>query len=137
MANKNDERILELKKQIEAKKEKLGKISRFTAVTNCSIELDGVRHNLNVLEKDKLLFLLVKLNGYLLSAKQLKLDTEVVISGYKLDEWMTDVSAKLDILSKRDEERVLAVMEAKLSKMLSDEKQVELELNEIASLLED
>ena len=39
--------------------------------------------------------------------------------------------------SKKDEEKALATMEAKLSKMLSDEKQVELELDEIASLLED
>jgi hypothetical protein len=137
MANKNDERILQLREQIKAKKEKIGKVGRFTAVTNCSLELDGVRINLNVLDKEKLLQLLVKLNSYFLSAKAVGVETQVEYSGYKLDEWITDVSAKLSILNKKDEERQLSVMEAKLEKMLSDEKQVELELDSIADMLKD
>lgn len=135
MANKNDERILELRKQIKNKKEKLGKVNRFTPITNCSLELDGIRFNLNVLNKEQLLQLLVKLNSYLLSAKQLNADTIVNYSGYKLDEWIMDVDSKLNIISKKEEEKELAVLETKLDKMLSDEKQVELELDEITNFL--
>ena len=40
----NDSRILILKKQIESKKEQLSKSTRFSPVTNCSIELDGIRY---------------------------------------------------------------------------------------------
>lgn len=136
MANRNDERILEFKKQIAEKKEKLGKIGRFTSVTNLVLQLDGVTHNLNVLgnDKEKLQHLLIKLMTYVISARTLKLQ-DVLYSGYTLDDWITDISAKLDMLSKKDEEKSLAEMEAKLSKMLSDEKQVELELDEIANLL--
>jgi len=136
MANKNDERILKLREQIQAKKDKIGKIGRFTAVTNCSIELDGARFNLNVLDKDSLTKLLVKLNSYLISARELEV-TEIQYSGYTLEDWITDVKAKLNILSKKDEERALSLMEAKLEKMLSDEKQVELELDAIADLLKE
>lgn len=134
MANKNDDRILALKKQIQEKKDKLGKIGRFVPVTNCTVELDGARYNLNVLDKERLVLLAVKLNIYIMSANELKF-AEVKLCGYTLQEWLTDVTSKLDILSKKDEERALSVMEAKLAKMLSDEKQVELELDEIASLL--
>jgi hypothetical protein len=133
MANKNDERILLLKEQIQAKKDKLGKITRFTPVTNCSLELDGVRFNLNVLDQDKLIQLAVKINAYIMSAKDLGYTFK--IGTYTLEEWLTDIKAKLDILSKKDEEKSLTAMEAKLAKMLSDEKQVELELDEIADLL--
>jgi hypothetical protein len=138
MTNKNDEKILVLKKQIADKKEKLGKIGKFTAVTNLVLNLDGATHNLNVLgsDKEKLQHLLIKLTSYLISARALKLE-EVLYGGYTLDEWITDVTGKLDFLSKKDEERKLAVMEAKLSKMLSDEKQIELELEEMASFLND
>ncbi|MGV4321182.1 hypothetical protein [Bacillus mojavensis] len=135
MTNTNDQRILKLKKQIEVKKEKLGKTSRFTPVTNCSLEVDGVRFNINVLDKEKLIMLAVKLNSYLLSAKDLGYEDQFIISGYKVEDWLTDIKSRLDILSKKDEERSLKVMEDKLAKLLSEDKKVELEIDEIESLL--
>lgn len=135
MANKNDERILELRKQIQEKKDKLGKIGRFTAITNCIVEIDGKNINLNVLDKEKLIALAVKLNAYLMSAKALGLAEQYKISNNSVSDWITDIMGKLDILNKKDEEKSLSLMEAKLEKMLSDEKQVELELDAIADLL--
>jgi hypothetical protein len=136
MANKNDDRILLMRKQIAEKKEKIGKIGRFVAVTNLVLNLDGVTHNLNVLgsDKEKLQHLLIKLNSYLISAKALKLE-EVLYGGYTLEDWITDINGKLDFLSKKEEEKKLSVMEAKLAKMLSDEKQIELELDEMMASL--
>lgn len=135
MTNTNDQRILKLKKQIEVKKEKLGKTSRFAPVTNCSLEVDGVRFNINVLDKEKLIMLAVKLNSYLLSAKDLGYENQFIISGYKVEDWLTDIQSRLDILSKKDEERSLKAMEDKLAKLLSEDKKVELEIDEIESLL--
>ncbi|MFS0905660.1 hypothetical protein AB3N02_21690 [Priestia aryabhattai] len=133
----NDERILELKKQIEAKKEKLGKVSRFIPVTNCSIEFDGKRHNLHALQHEDLISLLVKLNMHLISAKGLGLEETYKISNYLVSEWMVDINARIDILSKKDEERKLKLMENKLVELLSEKKKVELEIDEIESLLKD
>jgi hypothetical protein len=135
MANKNDEKILQLKAQIVDKKEKLGKIGKFIPSTNLSIELDGARFNINVLNKDQLIHLMVKLNSLFISAKQLNIADKYEISGFNVEDWIGDIQLRLNILSKKDEERSLAQLEAKLSKMLSDEKQIELELDEIASLL--
>jgi hypothetical protein len=135
MSNTNDQRILTLKKQIEIKKEKLGKSTRFTPVTNCSIELDGVRHNIQVLTKEQLIMLMVKLNSYLMSAKVLEVAEDFNISGFHVSDWITDIQSKIEVISRKDEERQLKVMEDKLVKLLSDGKKVELEIDEIESLL--
>ena len=131
----NDERILALKEQIKAKKEKLGKSTRFAPITNCSIEVDGIRYNLNILNKDQLISLMVKLNAYLMSAKALEVAEDYLISGYSPVDWIEDIQAKLRILSRKEEESSLKAMEEKLSKLLSDKKKVELEIDEIESLL--
>lgn len=133
--NKNDEKILMLKNQIREKKNKLNNINKFTPITNCSIELDDKRYNINVLTKDNVISLLIKLNTYKNSAIELDLLEDYIISGYKIEDWITDLKNKLAILSVKDEERKLKTMENKLNKLLSDDKKVELELNEIENLL--
>lgn len=135
MSSNNDQRILELRKQIEVKKEKLGKTLKFTPVTNCSIELDEKRYNIQVLTMEQLVSLMVKLNAYLMSAKALGVAEEYAVSGFHASDWITDIQYKIDILSRKDEERKLKVMEDKLLKLLSDGKKVELEIDEIESLL--
>ena len=135
MSNLNDAKIMELKKQIADKKEKLAGITKFTPITNCSVEVDGARYNINTLQKEQIIQLMVRLNLYKISAKDLELTDEFNISGYKPEEWIIDLKAKLDILSKKDEERKLKAMEEKLDRMLSDEKKTELELNDIEALL--
>lgn len=135
MSNINDTKIIELKKQIEEKRKKLEGIKKFTPITNCSIEADGIRYNINVLTKELLISLVVKLHSYRLSAKDLGLLDDYFISGYKVDEWITDLKARLDVVSCKDEERKLKTLEDKLENMLSNEKKVELELSEIAELL--
>ncbi|WP_340032648.1 hypothetical protein NSQ20_12360 [Paenibacillus sp. FSL K6-1122] len=135
MANLNDSKILELKKQIEEKKKSVGKSKKFTPVTNCSIELDGVRINIQTLTKEQLIFLLVKLNSYAASAIELELLDQYVISGYNIADWIGDLKSKLEFINSKDEEQKLRLMESKLDKLLSDDKKVELELNEIAEML--
>jgi hypothetical protein len=135
MSNVNDKKIMELKQQIAEKKVKLEGISRFVPITNCSLELDGQRYNINTLQKDQLIQLMIKVNLYSMSAKNLKLDEDYIISGYKPEEWITDMKAKLNVISKKDEERKLKAMEEKLDRLLSDEKKTELELNDIEAML--
>jgi hypothetical protein len=135
MSNTNDQRILTLKNQIELKKDKLGKSTRFAPVTNCSIEIDGVRYNIQVLTKEQLVMLMVKLNSLLMSAKVLEVLEDFNISGYHVADWISDIQAKIDVLSRKDEERKLKAMEDKLLKLLSDGKKVELEIDNIESLL--
>jgi len=135
MKNVNDEKIMELKAQIKEKKEKLKKAKKFSPITNCSIEVDGVRKNLQVLSKDELISILIKLNAYRLSAIDLGLLDEYILSGYKLEEWVTDINNKLAMVIQREEENKLQALEIKLQNLLSNEKQVELEIGSIEEML--
>jgi hypothetical protein len=135
--NENDKVILGLKKQIADKKAALKATERFTPVTNCSIELDGVRSNIQVLTKEQLVFMMVRLNSYLLSAKDLGLVNDFSISGYSIESWLTDLKARLMNLNRQVEENRLKALEAKLHALLSNEKQIELEIDSIAQLLKE
>lgn len=130
--SKNDERVLQLKKLIETKKAELF-TQKFVPITNCVLDMEDKKYNLNVLQEKELEFLMVKLNAYAMSADNLKID--LVISGYGVNEWLTDISGKLAIITDKKKRDELKALEAKLDKMLSDEKKTELELDEIAALL--
>ncbi len=131
--NVNDQTILKLKKQIEEKKVALKVTERFVPVTNCSIEIDGTRLNIQVLNKEQIVSLLVKLNAYKLSAKDLGLLSEFTMSGFSLDDWIKDLQAKLMNVNRKVEEARLKLLEDKLHSLLSVDKKVELEIEEIAS----
>ena len=133
MVTKNDERVLQLKQVINKKKSELKVSKRFIPLTNCVLDLEGQKYNMNVLQFDDLQLLLVRLNMYLMSAKDLKINLE--ISGYNIAEWITDIKCKIEIFENKKKEAELKALEAKLDKMLSDEKKTELELDEIAALL--
>ena len=130
--SKNDERVLQLKKLIETKRAELS-TQRFVPMTNCVLDMEDKKYNLNVLQEKELEFLMVKLNAYAMSADNLKID--LVISGYGVNEWLADISGKLAIIIDKKKRDELKALEAKLDKMLSDEKKTELELDEIAALL--
>ena len=131
--SKNDERVLQLKEIIDKKKLELKGAKKFTPLTNCILDLEDQKYNLNVLRLNDLQLLLVRLNMYLMSAKDLKINLE--ISGYNIAEWITDIKCKIEIFEYKKKEAELKTLEVKLDKMLSDEKKTELELDEITALL--
>lgn len=135
--SKNDDRILELKEQIELKKTELSKKRiKFMPETNCVLELDNTKYNLNVVSDDVLMFLIVKLNMYIMSADNLKMP-HPMFGGYIVDVWIKDIENKLRVSGYKKEEANLKAMEAKLDKLLSEDKKAELEINSIAELLQE
>lgn len=133
--SKNDDRILELKKQIEIKKKSISeKKIRFVPETNCILNMDGMTINLNVCSDDALVLLLIRLNSYLMSAVDLGM-SDFEISGYSVTAWIKDIKRKLEVSGLKREEADLKKMESKLDKLLSDDKKTELEIDEIANLL--
>jgi len=133
--NKNDTTILVLKKQIQEKKDALKATEKFSPVTNCSLEIDNVRYNIHVLTKDQIVPLLIELNSYKISAEALGLLNDYNISGFSLKEWIQDLQAKLMNVNRKVEEDRLRKLEEKLHNLLSNETKVELEIEEIKSLL--
>lgn len=135
MAQKNDERIMQLKQNIEKKRNELVEHnSRFVPITNCLLVLDKTTYNLHL---DSSEMLLVKLNMIAMSAKDLNIDTsKLIISGYSLNDWITDVKNNLEVQKYKKEKNDLNTLEKKLTALLSEDKQTELEIDKLAALLE-
>lgn len=131
----NDERIMKLKETIESKRKELAsKPTRFNPVTNCLLVLDRDTYNLHV---DSSKLLLMKLNSMRLSAKDLEIDTStLLISGFSLDDWITDVKNYLEVETYKKEKKKLDSLEEQLTSLLSNEKQTELQIDSLAAELE-
>lgn len=139
MSNLNDNKILILRKQIEVKKQKLESMNRrYIGITNSIIFIEEKKYNLNVLKKDELIMLAIKVEMMYQAAKSLSFidENEIELSGYKLMDWINDIKLKLEIMNYKEEKKKLDVMEEKLTKLLSEEKKVELEINEIEAMLD-
>ena len=129
--NKNDKRILDLKNELKKKQESVSKIKTFAPITNSSIDLDGKRYNIQTMKEDELLVILLKLNSYLLSAKDLGIEKKAKISRYYIDEWITDVKSLIDIKETLNEKNKLKFLETQLEDLLSNDKKIELTLDVI------
>ena len=136
MAQKNDERIMQLKKTIEEKRQELvSKPTRFNPITNCLLVFDQVTYNLHI---DSSEMLLIKLNALLISAKDLEIDTStLMISGSSLDDWIADAKANLEVQRYKAEKKKLDMLEKQLTALLSDDKQTELQIDSLEELLKD
>lgn len=140
--NRNDDRIIELKQRIEEEKAKLVKgNNRFSPKTNCVLTWRGETFNLNVLTRDQLVFLHVDLHAFLTSAEQLKYsmpgysDSGLLVSGYFIDQWISDIKNKIDILDCKEKQTRLSMEADKLNSLLSSSMQTEMAIDDIESKL--
>ena len=134
--SKNDDKIITLKKQIEKRREAIGKPIRFSPQTSCVIELDGVKYNINVLQRDELILLYCKLRALAMAADSLGID-QPIISGFQLDLWGADIGVRIAAIDQKKDLAQLADMEKQLDKLLSNDKRTELEIDAIEKLLEE
>lgn len=135
--SKNDDRILTLKKQIDDKKNELGKQPRFSPITTCMFTYNGNRVNIHTLTSVKdINAMLVYFNVFKMSAENLGIDCEDVMSeGFSVLDWMEDLNAKKAVVEYTAQKAQLTALEKKLDKLLSDDKKTELEIDAIADLL--
>jgi hypothetical protein len=135
--NKNDDRILTLKKQIEDKRKELGKQPRFSPVTTCMFTYNGNRVNIHTLTSVKdINAMLVHFNIYAMSAENLGIDcADINFDGFSVLEWMEDLHAKKAVVEYAAKKTQLTTLEKKLDKLLSDDKKTELEIDAIANLI--
>ena len=136
---KNDARIMLLKEQIAEKRNLLkNKNSRFVPITNCLLELDGIKYNLHL---DSSLMLMAKLYSLKMAAEELSQKypdisfNNIYISGYSIDNWIDDIKLSLEIQAYKNEKRKLDKLEKELTNLLSDDKQTELKIDELENLL--
>lgn len=124
-----------LRSQIETKRKELkNKSVKFVPTTNCLLELDGIKYNLHV---NQSIWLLIKLNGLRLSAIDLDIPVDdIIISGYPLSSWITDVKNNIEVQNNKLEKSRLDSLEKHLTALLSDDKQTALKIDELEKLLQ-
>lgn len=135
MAQMNDERIMQLKGKVEKKRKELSEMQKnVTTQTNCNLIIGRDIIQINVASTP---FLLVRLNAYAMSAKDLGMSPDdITISGFSLSKWIHDVKGFLAVEEYRKEKRNLDTLEKQLDNLLSADKRTELEIDKIASLLD-
>lgn len=135
MGKKNDQRILELKGDLAEKRNELGKKDvKFVPITNCVIKLNGMTYNLHTCDSETLTMLLIKLNVYKLSAKDLGVEAPK-FNGYSLEDWMNDIRSRLEALKVSDMKKQIAAAEKRLDGLLSEDKRTEMQISEIVGML--
>ena len=144
MVNKNDNRILELKKKIEQERATLKESnSRFQPITSCILEFAGQKYNLNAMSANDLLLLLSLLSvieqANTKIAKEMQFIKPATVNGYLLAEWIIDIRKKLDQVLYREKKAKLDKLEKQLTDLLTGETQTKLKVdnleNELNNLL--
>ena len=95
------------------------------------MELDGQRYNINVLTKDQLAHLIVKLSTYSGVADNIGFGN-YSIAGFPIQDWITDLKAKFANLDRKMEEQRLANLKKELINELSADTKAEIKLKKIA-----
>ena len=136
MVNKNDNRILELKKKIEQERATLKESnSRFQPITSCILEFAGQKYNLNAMSANDLLLLLSLLSvieqANTKIAEEMQFIKPATVNGYLLTEWIIDIRKKLDQVLYREKKAKLDKLEKQLTDLLTGETQTKLKVDNL------
>lgn len=141
MNKSNDTKIKTLLQRVEEKKEELGRKPRARWNTTGVFKCPENDFNLNTIQDPKIL---VDAFSYLLREKSYREEAAqllgVEVSPFKwdrftLEEWQEDFRLRINILAYNKRKRELAELQAKLTKLISEETKTEMELENIESLL--
>ena len=139
--NDLDAKVLALMKDVKARKEKLGKLSKPQWSTSGVLELPGMPVvTLQVCSDVTLLVLsrhaLIVLRDAMISANvDLELSLPLIWKSYSIEDWISDTEQKIKIININAEKSKLAVLEAKLNTLTSEDQRRAFALAEIESEL--
>lgn len=132
MKDINDTKIIELSNKIDKSLEiKNTENKKFIPKTCLVITVDGKEYNINVLSKQDLLMLLLKLNSYKMSAENFIDIRTFDICEYNIEDWICDIKNKYDILNNKEKIKNAEKIKSKLNSLLSSDKKVEIEISNL------
>lgn len=141
--NKNDARIMNLRKDIQERKETLSSAPvKFNPKTNCILRFNGKSNNLHTCDEETLINLAIDLNCRLISAANLpspfvpETDPEkIMVCGYSIKDWMSDIYDMIQSFKYDSSIKKLERLERELETLLSADVKTEIRLDEIETLL--
>lgn len=131
----HDNKIMELKSQIESKRAKLKDLQPFRPITSCMITyIYDSKKNINVMNIDDLKMLAIRLHSDIKVQSELGF-SETKTDGFVLEDWKTDVISKIEEKESKSELKKLASLEKELENLLSSDKKTELAIDKISAEL--
>jgi hypothetical protein len=136
----NDEKIEQLLVLVNKQKEKISKIERYLPKTNMTLEIAGVRKNLNVLSDLKELcyawsFIRRETLQFEEAAAELDIKLDNDFQGYPASDWFEDIKYRVNKIRISKERESLKSMETTLENLMSNDLKVERELDRISQIL--
>lgn len=136
MDSERDSYVLRLIENIKTKEKDLGKKPTFNPKTTCIFTFNNNKINIHTLNIDNVNFYLVYFNSFYLSATDLSIDpTTVIYEGFSIDDWIYDLHQRASMLEWTQKSNQCTELKSQLDKLLSEDKQKELQLNNIADLI--
>lgn len=138
----NDNKIKELIAAIAQQKEKLGDKPKSCWKTNGIFKFAGKEVNINVLKSEKdtvtlLCQILMEKEAFEKAAKMLDSKQKLCYNQDSAEDWIDDIKLKHSQIKWKNDNDKLAIMETDLKKLMSNESKTELEIENIADLLND
>lgn len=136
MDSERDNYVLRLIENIKTKEKDLGEKPTFSPKTTCIFTFNNNKINIHTLDIGNVNFYLVYFNSLYLSATNLNIDPMTVIyEGFSIDNWMYDLHQRASMLEWTQKSNQCTELKSQLDKLLSEDKQKELQLNNIADLI--
>lgn len=141
MAQDIDKKVLDLMKKVKAKKALIKELSKPQWTTTCSLQLPGwERLNIQVeqdIGKLGLAFGTLRMLEESLKIASRELDSRVEAKwqNYPVQDWLSDIKQRVQIIGINEEKKRLATMEAKLDTLTSPEQRRAIELEKLESEL--
>lgn len=138
MDSERDNYVLRLIEDIKTKEKELGKKPTFSPKTTCIFTFNNNKINIHTLDVGNVNFYLVYFNSFYLSAIDLSIDPATVIyEGFSINDWIYDLHQRANMLEWAQKSNQCTELKNKLDKLLSEDKQKELQLNNIADLIKE
>lgn len=134
MSSKNDNLILSLKEKIELKRNDIN-VKVFEPKTTCIFNLFGEKYNIHTFNKDTCILWMATFKAMIDAHGTIEGATPLIIDGFDINDWYSDLSSRFGVIKAQESLKELSLMESKLDKLLSSDKKIELELDEIKKMI--
>lgn len=148
MSKTSDQIVIELLKKVEQKKKEIGASERPSWNTHCSFgfQKDSASNRINIqVEKD--IRNLIEIFGFIIGEHQkwqyscddLEINDEKYPFdwlGFSAQSWLEDIKTRIDQLQLKSKREDLAKLEARVNALVSPEQRREIELAELAKILQ-
>jgi hypothetical protein len=147
MANKTDQKTLDLIKEVARRKKEIAQTEKYHYVTNCSFSyIEGSATNVVNLHVEKDIKKLISITAFLVERKKSYIDAWLNVlrlvgapdftwEGFTVEDWISDIKARIAKVQISSKKKSLDKLESRLNAIISPELRAELELQAIADEL--